>query len=53
MGFGCIDKERADVGLFDCGEGAESGKLFYADFAAAWFSETGGVEDFYVLIFEP
>ena len=46
VGFGGVDEEGADVGFFDGGEGAEGGELLDADFAAAWFAEAGGVEDF-------
>ena len=46
MRFGSVDKESADVGFFNGGEGADGGKLLDADFAFAGAAETGGVKDF-------
>ncbi len=46
MRFGGVDEEGADVGFFDCGEGAEGGEFFDADFAFAGLTEASGVEDF-------
>ena len=52
VGFGGVDEEGANVGLFNGGEGADGGEFFDADFAFARFSETGSVKDFESLAFE-
>ena len=51
--FGRVDEESTDVGLFDGGEGTESGKLLDSDFTLAGASEASGIEDFDGLVFVP
>ena len=46
VGFGGVNEEGADIGLFDGGEGADGGELLDADFTLPWAAETGGVENF-------
>lgn len=44
--LGGIDKQGANISFFNCGERAQGGKFFDADFAFTGLAEASGIENF-------